>query len=95
MKRIFTLAILASLSIPVATAAPKAVPVQLGSIYSTPTGTELFLQSGKNSIFITNINAKSADIQVVAVDLTGNQPWQRTIDSGSDEVVTAATLDSQ
>ena len=95
MKRILTLALLTSLSIPVATAAPKAVPVQLGSIYSAPAGTELFLQSGKNSIFIANSNAKSADIQVTAVDLTGNQLWQRTIDSGADEVVTAATLDPQ
>jgi len=95
MKRIFTLALLASLVIPVAAAAPKAIPVQLGSIYSAPAGTELFLQSGKNSIFIANINAKSADIQVTAVDLSGNQLWQRTIDSGADEVVTAATLDPQ
>lgn len=95
MKRIFTLALLATLSIPVAVAAPKAIPVQLGSIYSAPAGTELFLQSGKNSIFIANINAKSADIQVTAVDLSGNQLWQRTIDSGADEVVTAATLDPQ
>jgi len=95
MKRIAALALIATLVIPAATAAPKAIPVQLGSIYSAPAGTELFLQSGKNSIYISNINAKSADIQVTAVDLTGNQLWQRTIDSGADEVATAATLDPQ
>ena len=95
MKRVLTLVLLATLSIPVAAAAPKAVPVQLGSIYSAPSGTELFLQSGKNSIFIANINVKSADIQVTAVDMSGNQLWQRTIDSGADEVVTATTLDAQ
>ena len=95
MKRFLTLILLTSLVIPVAAAAPKAIPVQLGSIYSSPAGTELFLQSGKNSIFIANISAKSADIQVTAVDLSGNQLWQRTIDSGADEVVTAATVDPQ
>ena len=95
MKRFLTLVLLTSLVIPVAAAAPKAIPVQLGSIYSAPAGTELFLQSGKNSIFIANINVKSVDIQVTAVDLSGNQLWQRTIDSGADEVVTAATVDPQ
>jgi hypothetical protein len=95
MKRIAALALIATLVIPAASAAPKAIPVQLGSIYSAPAGTELFLQSGKNSIYVSNINAKSADIQVTALDLTGNQLWQRTIDSGADEVATAATLDPQ
>ena len=95
MKRIAILALVASLSLPVASAAPKVIPVQLGSIYSAPIGTELFLQSGKSSIFISNLNSKSADIQVTAIDLAGTQLWQRTIDSGADEVATAATLDLQ
>ena len=95
MKRILILALIASLSAPVASAAPKAIPVQLGSIYSAPIGTELFLQSGKSSIFISNINSKSADIQLTAIDLAGTQLWQRTVDSGADEVATAATLDLQ
>lgn len=95
MKRIVILALVASLSAPAANAAPKAIPVQLGSIYSAPIGTELFLQSGKSSIFISNINSKSADIQVTANDLSGTQLWQRTVDSGADEVATAATLDPQ
>ena len=95
MKRVLSLVVVALLSTPVATAAPKAVPVQLGSIYSAPVGTELFLTSGKSSIYIANVSAKSVDIQVTAVDLTGNQIWQRTIDSGADEVATAATLDPQ
>ena len=95
MKRVLALVVVALLSTPVATAAPKAVPVQLGSIYSAPVGTELFLTLGKSSIYIANVSAKSLDIQVTAVDLTGNQIWQRTIDSGADEVATAATLDPQ
>jgi hypothetical protein len=95
MKRILTLALVALLFAPIANAAPKAIPVQLGSIYSAPIGTELFLQSGKSSIFISNPNSKSADIQLTAIDLAGTQLWQRTVDSGADEVATAATLDLQ
>lgn len=95
MKRILISALLATLVIPTANAAPKAVPAQLGSIYSATPGTELFLQLAKSSIFISNPTNKSADIQITALDLSGGQLWQRVIDSGVDEVVTAATLDPQ
>ena len=94
MKRVF-LALLISLSIlPNAQAAPKSVAVQLGSAYNAPAGTELFLLSGKNSIFISNPVVKSSDIQVTAIDPSGNQIWQRIIDSGVDEVAMAVTSDS-
>ena len=95
MKRILIGALLATLVAPVAHAAPKAIPVQLGSIYSATAGTELFLQLAKSSIFISNVTKQSADIQLTAVDLSGTQLWQRVIDSGADEVATAATLDPQ
>ncbi|MEN9411698.1 MAG: hypothetical protein RIQ92_135 [Actinomycetota bacterium] len=95
MKRVAILALLASLTISNAHAAPKAIPVQLGSIYSSPVGTELFLTTPKSSIFISNPSVKSSDIQVNSVDLTGTQLWQRIIDSGVDEVATAATIDPQ
>jgi hypothetical protein len=95
MKRVLILALLASITLPVAEAAPKALPVQLGSIYSAPAGTELFLATSKSSIFISNPTATSTNIQVISVDLTGTQLWQRTIDSGVDEVATATTLDPQ
>ena len=93
MKRVF-LALLISLSIlPNAQAAPKPVAVQLGSIYNISVGTELFLLSGKNSIFISNPVVKSGDIQVTAIDPSGTQLWQRIIDSGVDEVAMAVTSD--
>ena len=95
MKRVLILALLASITLPVAEAAPKALPVQLGSIYSAPADTELFLATSKSSIFISNPTATSSNIQVISVDLTGTQLWQRTIDSGVDEVATATTLDPQ
>jgi len=95
MKRVLILALLASITLPVAEAAPKALPVQLGSIYSAPADTELFLATSKSSIFISNPTATSSNIEVISVDLTGTQLWQRTIDSGVDEVATATTLDPQ
>ena len=93
MKRVF-LALVISLSlIPTADAAPKPVAVQLGSIYNASIGTELFLLSGKNSIFISNPVVKSSDIQVTAIDPSGTQIWQRIIDSDVDEVAMAVTSD--
>jgi hypothetical protein len=93
MKRAI-IAIALSLSIiPSAEAAPKSVAVQLGSIYSAAANAELFLLSGKNSIFISNPSSKSSDVQVTAVDASGVQVWQRTIDSGFDEVAMAVTSD--
>lgn len=93
MKRILLIATLLVIGVSSASAAPKSVPVQLGSIYSAPIGTELFLQSGKNSIFISNPNSSTLDIQITAVDISGNQSWQRVIDSGADEVAMSATID--
>ena len=95
MKRLLLGVLLASLVLPTADAAPKTVAVQLGSIYSAPAGSELFVLSGKNSLFISNINGKSADIQVTALDASGQQVWQRAIDSSVDEVSTAVTTDPQ
>lgn len=93
MKRVI-LALAISLAIlPNAEAAPKSIAVQLGSIFNATAGAELFLLSGKNSIFISNQNLKSADIQLTALDAAGVQVWQRTIDSGFDEVAMAVTSD--
>ncbi|MFM6841997.1 MAG: hypothetical protein ACKOVI_06250 [Candidatus Planktophila sp.] len=93
MKRALIAVALLSLISPSAFAAPKAIPVQLGSIYAAPVGTEMFLQSAQNTIFITNPVAQSADIRVTAVDLTNTEVWQLTIDSGLSEVAMAASVD--
>jgi hypothetical protein len=95
MKRIVAAIAVLVIAIPQASAAPKSITAQLGSIYNAPANTEGLLLAGKNSIFYANLNAKSADIQVTAVDASGNQLWQRTIDSGADEIATAAALDPQ
>jgi hypothetical protein len=93
MKRVIVGVVIAAMLAPNASAAPKSVAVQLGSIYSAPAGSELFQLSGKNAVFVANPIAKSADILVTAIDPSGVQVWQRTIDSGVDEVATAITSD--
>ncbi len=95
MKRILAATAILLLVIPQAAAAPKSIAAQLGSIYSAPVGTESFLLAGKNSIFFANVTGKSADIQVTALDASGNQSWQRVIDSGVDEIATAGSVDPQ
>ena len=93
MKRVLLVALLASLTFAPAEAAPKPIAVQLGSIFSAPSGAEGFVLSGKNAIFIQNVTGKSADVVVTALDQGGVQIWQKTIDSGFDEVATAITTD--
>jgi hypothetical protein len=76
-------------------AAPKRVNLQTGSVLPAPLGAEAFLQSGTNSIFLTNVLANTADISLQAIDLAGKVSWTRQIDSGSDEIASAMTLDPQ
>ncbi len=95
MKKILASLFALIMAAPIATAAPKPVAIQLGSIYSSPIGTEGVLLSGKNTIFFLNTVGTTANIQLIATDPAGVQLWQRTIDSGADEVVTSATLDAQ
>jgi hypothetical protein len=93
MKRVLFLSLIASLAFTPADAATKPVAVQLGSIFAAPKDAEGFLLSGKNAIFIQNATGKSADVVVTASDQGGIQVWQKTIDSGFDEVATAITTD--
>ena len=95
MKRFAVVVILGSLVIAPAAAAPKLIPVGLGSIYSAPAGVESAVISGKNIIFLANTTSTSADITLTAIEPTGTQAWQRIIDAGADELFTAATVDSQ
>lgn len=95
MKRFLAAVAVLVIALPQAAAAPKSVAVQLGSIYSAPSNSEGFLLSGKNSIFFSNITGKSSDIQITALDASGNQIWQRVIDSGMDELATAGSVDPQ
>jgi hypothetical protein len=93
MKRIILAGAALALIMNPATAAPKPVAAQLGSIFSAPTTSEGFALSGKSIIFLQNQSSKSADVVLTAFDMSGQQQWQRTIDAGLDEVGTAITAD--
>jgi hypothetical protein len=93
MKRLFATLAVTALAISPAAAAPKAIPLQLGSIFTAPVGSEGFTVSGKSAIYLQNANNKSADVVVTAIDLSGQQTWQRVIDGGFDEVGSAITTD--
>ena len=93
MKRVLLLSFIASLALTPAEAALKPIAVQLGSIFPAPAGAEGFVLSGKNAIFIQNASGTSEDVVVIAQDQGGIQVWQKSIDSGFDEVATAITTD--
>ena len=96
MNRKYLLAALVVASIvgtATADSAPKAISVTLGSIYTPPIAADNLLLSGKSAIYYSNIAPMTADIQITSFDMAGVQLWQKTIDSGGDEVVTAATVD--
>ena len=95
MKKIAlaTVAIVA-MALPSANAATKPIAASVGSIFTPAVAAENFVQSGKVSVFYSNTVGKNADISLTAIDITGTQLWTRIIDSGADEAVTAATVDS-
>lgn len=86
-------AALISAPISLAEAAPKPIVLQTGSVLPAPAGSESFIQSGKNSIFISQTTTSTANITLTAIDLSGLQSWVTVLDSGGDEVSTASTLD--
>lgn len=74
-------------------AAPKKINLQTGSVFPAPIGAESFLQSGSNSVFLSNTATQSADITLEAIDLTGAIAWKKSIDSGADEIASTFALD--
>jgi len=73
--------------------APKKIALQTGSVLPAPIGAESFLQSGKNSIFLSNTMNQTLDVSLQAIDITGTIAWERVIDSGNNEVASAFALD--
>jgi hypothetical protein len=74
-------------------AAPKKISLQTGSVLPAPVGAESFLQSGKNSIFLSNRTNQTLDVSLNAIDISGTTAWEQVIDSGNHEVAAALTLD--
>lgn len=94
MRRALILALALTLVPTAAIAVPKPVQVKPLDIVATAVNTEGLLATGKTLVTYTNTGSINSNIVLTAFDVTGVQQWVRTIDSGVDEVVTAATVDA-
>jgi hypothetical protein len=94
-KAIFAVAVLTVALTPPAQAAPKALAIKPLVQITQDATAEAMVVTSKYIITYANIVGQSADIKIRAIDFTGAQIWEKTIDSGWDEVATAITVDAQ
>ena len=94
-KAIFAVAVLTVALTPPAQAAPKALAIKPLVQITQDATAEAMVVTSKYIITYANIVGLSADIKIRAIDFTGAQIWEKTIDSGWDEVATAITVDAQ
>jgi len=94
MKRLLLLVFAASLVLPTASAAPKAVAVKKLDIVASAVSAEGLVATGKTLVTYSNTGSTNSNIELTGLDVTGVQQWLRTIDSGVDEIATAATIDA-
>jgi hypothetical protein len=80
---------------PTAESAPKSVPMKQFIEVTKEIGAEGMVVTSKAIITYSNIEGKSSDIELRAVDFAGALIWSKTIDSGRDEVATAITADAK
>jgi len=66
---------------------------KLDPLVSTPLA-EGLISSGKTLITYSNTGGTNSNILITGLDATGAQQWQKTVDSGADEIALAATVDS-
>ncbi len=94
MKRLLLLVFAASLVLPTASAAPKAVAVKKLDIVASAVSAEGLVATGKTLVTYSNTGSTNSNIELTGLDVTGVQQWLCTIDSGVDEIATAATVDA-
>lgn len=94
MKRLLLLVFAASLVLPTASAAPKAVTVKKLDIVASAVSAEGLVATGKTLVTYSNTGSTNSNIELTGLDVTGVQQWVRTIDSGVDEIATAAAVDA-
>ena len=94
MKKLLLLILAASLLSPSASAAPKAVAVKKLDIVASAVNAEGLVATGKTLVTYSNTGSTNSNIALTGLDVTGVQQWVRTIDSGVDEIATAATVDA-
>lgn len=94
MKKLLLLIFAASLLSPTASAAPKAVAVKKLDIVASAVNAEGLVATGKTLVIYSNTGSTNSNIELTGLDVAGVQQWVRTIDSGADEIATAATVDA-
>ena len=94
MKKLLLLIFAASLLSPPVSAAPKAVAVKKLDIVASAVSAEGLVATGKTLVTYSNTGSTNSNILLTGLDVTGAQQWVRTIDSGVDEIATAATVDA-
>jgi hypothetical protein len=92
MKRISLFLALLILGTSPAIAAPKSVAVKKLTIIATVSAESMVI-SGKTIITISNSDGVNSNILLTGLDISGAQLWQKTIDSGVDEIALASAVD--
>ena len=92
MKRFALFLALLLVGITPAVAAPKSVAVKKLSIIAIVSA-EAMVITGKTIITVSNTDGVNSNILLTGMDISGTQLWQKTIDSGVDEVALASAVD--
>ncbi|MEN9622788.1 MAG: hypothetical protein RLZZ307_520 [Actinomycetota bacterium] len=92
MKRFALFLALLLVGITPAVAAPKSVAVKKLSIIATVSA-EAMVVTGKTIVTVSNTDGVNSNILLTGMDISGTQLWQKTIDSGVDEVALASAID--
>ena len=92
MKRFALFLALLLVGITPAVAAPKSVAVKKLSIIATVSA-EAMVVTGKTIVTVSNTDGVNSNILLTGMDISGIQLWQKTIDSGVDEVALASAVD--
>jgi hypothetical protein len=92
MKRLALFLALLIVGTSPAIAAPKSVAVKKLTIIATVSA-EAMVVTGKTVITISNSDGLNSNILLTGLDISGAQLWQKTIDSGVDEIALASAVD--
>jgi hypothetical protein len=92
MKRFALFLALLLVGISPAVAAPKSVAVKKLSIIATVSA-EAMVVTGRTIVTVSNTDGVNSNILLTGMDISGTQLWQKTIDSGVDEVALASAVD--
>ncbi len=93
MRRIAIFLILLLIGTTSAVAAPKSVALKRITIVANVAGAEKLVISGKTLVTVSNSDGPNTNILLTGIDIKGVQLWQKTIDSGVDEVALATAVD--